>query len=614
MLFGLPNNRTQRSSSQTTQNGTEKTSPALMQGVVHTVIEIKEARVVQSDQVNLTSLNLVSDELVATIEQSAAKLEQFVSDTTNAELLSACVEGIEQISGTLRLIQLYGAELLADEILNVAKDISTEPGDTADETLSVLTSSFFILPRYLEYTQQTRRGMPVLLIPYINELRQLRKLPLVPECEFFNVDTGYSYKPKSTPTAIEADDLSALIRRLRHMFQVGLLNTLQGKQTRSALGIMQRALERLEIISGDRAKTKLWWVGSAAIEVLRTNNMELNKARKMLLTGLDRQIKGLLSKGLQGFEEPAPDTLIKQLLFVLALSHKPSDKAKAVLNAFGVSPLDYSDQELRSEREALKGPNVNTVSSVAAVLTDELRAIKEILENASQANDKGLAEYDELAAHLAKVADILAVVGLVSASNTLKEEIVRIEGWVASGEPADGKELIDVADSLLYVESTVSGLENLNLSDEKLSQANSLARKEVIASSQLAEAENVVFIEAESGLSMVKRALNSFAESNYDHGHIRNVGATLGAIRGGMIMLKLDRAANIIAACVEFIEQTLLVNDQPVAIQQLLETFADAIIGLEYYLDAIKNDRSSDDSVLAIAEESLQALGHRVAI
>jgi len=301
-------------------------------------------------------------------------------------------------------------------------------------------------------------------------------------------------------------------------------------------------------------------------------------------------------------------------LFVLALAHKSTDKSKVILGAFGVSSLGYSDQELRSEREALKGPSINTVSSVAAVLTDEIRAIKEILENASQANDKGLPEYTGLAAHLAKVADILSVVGLVSASNTLKEEIERIEGWAERAEPADAKELIDVADSLLYVESTVSGLETLNLSDEKLSQANSLARKEVIASSQLAEAENVVFVEAEAGLALVKRALNSFAESNYDHGHIRNVGATLNTIRGGMVMLNLARAAAIVVACVEFIDETLLVNDQPVAIQQLLETFADAVIGLEYYLDAVKNDRNSDDSVLAIAEESLQALGHRVVV
>lgn len=568
----------------------------------------------QSDQVNFTSLNLVSDELVATIEQSAAKLEQFVSDSQNSELLTSCVEGIEQISGTLKLIQLHGAIMLAEEILSAARGIAEDPDHVSEETLSVLTGSFFILPRYLEYTQQTRRGMPALLIPYINELRQMRKQSPIPECEFFSADTSYSFRPKASATAIEAEDLSALIRRLRHMFQVGLLNTLQGKQTRSALGIMQRALERLEIISGDRPKTKLWWVSSAALEVLRTNNMELGKARKMVLTTLDRQIKGLLTKGIQGFDDQAPDGLIKQLLFILALAQKPTDKAKMILNAFNVSPLGYTDQELRSEREALKGPSINTVSSVAAVITDEIRAIKEILENASQATDRGLAEYSELSAHLEKVADILAVVGLVSASNTLKEEIERINGWSNSGESADAKDLIDVADSLLYVESTVSGLETLNLSDEKLSQANSLARKEVIASSQLAEAESVVLSESEAGLALVKRALNSFAESNYDHGHIRNVGATLNAIRGGMSLLNLTHAAAVVAACVEFIDETLLVNDQPVAIQQLLETFADAVIGLEYYLDAVKHDRNSDDSVLSIAEESLQALGHRVVL
>jgi hypothetical protein len=55
-----------------------------------------------------------------------------------------------------------------------------------------------------------------------------------------------------------------------------------------------------------------------------------------------------------------------------------------------------------------------------------------------------------------------------------------------------------------------------------------------------------------------------------------------------------------------------LQNDQPAALQQLLETFADAVIGLEYYLDAIKSDKNASDAVLEIAEESLQALGFRV--
>nr|WP_279537120.1 pilus assembly protein [Aestuariicella hydrocarbonica] len=557
-------------------------------------------------------MNLVSNELVATIEHAANKLEQFAATPDNGDLLQSSIDAIEQIRGTLNLVQLYGADLLAEEILCLAKTIEPQTGQDLSGTLGKITGAFFILPRYLEYTQQTRRGMPVLLIPYINELRQEAKKPPLPESHFFTPPLKANYKPKSAGSALDAEGMSALIRRLRHMFQVGLLNAIQGKQVPSALGIMERALERLEIIAGGRAMAQLWWLGAATLEAMRTNNLEISKARKLCLTLLDRQIKVLQDKGLLALEAQPPAALMKQLLFIVALAHKPGAKAQQVLSAFALPPLGYSDSDLRNEREALKGPSINTVASVMAVLKDELRSIKEILENSSQASDGGLGEYGELSAHMVKLADILSVVGLTSASSTLKEEAANIDTWQEANRPADKQELVELADALLYVESTVTGLDSLNLTDEKLLKANSLARQEVIASSQLAEAEMVVIKEAESGLALTKRALSSFADSNYDHGHIKNVGATLNTVRGGMTILNLQRAAAVINSCVEFIEDTLLVNDQPVAIQQLLETFADAIIGLEYYLDAVKTDRSADDAVLAIAEESLQALGHRV--
>lgn len=567
---------------------------------------------VQNDHVNLTSLNVVSDELVATIEHAAQKLEQFVTASSDGELLQACIESIEQIRGTLRLIQLHGADMLADEILSVAQTITLGEEQDLDQILSVLTNTFFILPRYLEYTQQSRRGMPVLLVPHINELRQLIQKPPISESHFFAVGLNAGYKAKSAGSAMSAKDLSALVRRLRHMFQVGLLNALQGKQTQSALGIMQRALERLEIISGDRPITRLWWVGAAALEALRLNSMELTKPRKLYLTALDRQIKMLQEKGLQGFDHQPAAVLMKELLYIAALAQKSSSKVNEVLAAYSLKPLGYTDSELRIEREVLKGPSVSTVASVAAVLKDELRNIKDTLENSSQAEDKGLGQYGELATNLNKVAEILSVVGLVAASNTLKEEAEKISGWHEASRPAEPADLIEIADALLYVESTISGLSTMALTDERLLQANTLARQDIIASSQLAEAELLVIQEAESGLALVKRALSAFAESSYDPGHIQNVSATLTSVRGGMTVLGLSRAAAVVASSVRFIEETLLMNAQSVALLQLLETFADAIIGLEYYLDNVKDNKGADDSILAIAEESLQALGYPV--
>lgn len=568
-----------------------------------------------SDSVNVSSLNLVADELVLTIEQAAGQLEEFSTTPANSEPLDTCIELIEQIRGTLRLIQLHGADLLAEEILIVTKELKSPTDESAppqEQTLGVLSSAFFILPRYLEYTQQTRRGMPILLIPHINELRQHRKAALLPESHFFSVDPSTPFQSPRKTIALPDDEFQPLMRRLRHMYQVGLLNTLQGKQPRSALGIMQRGLERLEIITGQRAMAKLWWLAAGALEALRTDDMELSKSRKMLLTMIDRQIKPILDKGAQALENQPPPALVTQLVFLVALGRKRSNRGEQILSTFGVQALAYGDRELRQESEALKGPSANTVSSVAAVLKDELRHTKEMLENASEAATTTEQDYNELIGTLTKVSDILSVMGLTSASTTLKEEVSKIEAWRDGGTEAETADLLELADALLYVESTVSGLENLNLSDEKLSHANNLARQEVIASSQLREAELIVIKEAEAGLALVKRALSSFAESNFDPGHIKNVGSTLNALRGGMIILNLPRAAAVATACVAFIEDTLINNDQPIALQQLLETFADAIIGVEYYLDALRHDRDSDDSVLEIAEESLQALGHGV--
>src|SRR5690606_24846904 len=130
--------------------------------------------------------------------------------------------------------------------------------------------------------------------------------------------------------------------------------------------------------------------------------------------------------------------------------------------------------------------------------------------------------------------------------------------------------------------------------------------------SQIHEAEHLVIEEAESGLGMIKRALNSYVESNYDVGHIKNVASTLITVRGAMQVLNLPRATKVVAACERFVSKALLGSNQVAAIEHMLETFADAVISLEYYLDAIKSDKDADTSVLQVAEESLQALGYPI--
>lgn len=565
-----------------------------------------------NETLNLSSLKMVQDELVATIEQSAIRLEQFTHDRANGELLQDCIDGVKQIRGTLSLIQLKGVDLLAEELVEHITDITLNEEPKNDRKLELLTSAFFILPRYLEYCTQTSRSMAMLLIPYINELRLARKAAVLPESYYYNFEpTHVSHKP-SAPGLAPKEELAALVRRLRHMYQTGLLKVLQGAQVKPSLGMMARALERLEGVAGDTPMSNLWWLGGAVLTAISEQRLQLSKNRKMLFSVLDREIKRLQFEGAATLSRAVDKSLIKELLYLLVLSRTDNPKAQSILSAYSAKPFGYSEAELIREMEFLKGPSANTLNSMAAVLSDELRNTKNILERAAQGGAELLNETPEFLETLKKVAEILAVVGLVSPSNSLKQEIERITRWQQTDAAISPDELLGVADTLLYVESSIAGLGKINLSDEKLAHINALSRDDVMANNQIAEAEKLVIEEAETGLAMVKRALSAFMESNYDKGHIKNIVGTLDTVRGGMFVLGLPRAAKVVAACLLFIEESLLQNEQQAAVQHMLETFADAIISLEYYLDSIKLDKNADTSVLQIAEESLEALGYKV--
>lgn len=564
------------------------------------------------ETINLASLKMVHDELVATIEQAAVRLEQFSQDRNNGELLQNCIDGIKQIRGILSLIQLKGVDLLAEELVVHITDITLGEDEKTSNKLELLSATFFILPRYLEYCTQTSRSMAILLIPHINELRQARKAPTLPESYFYPLDIIRANRAKPATTPQLQEDISLVVRRLRHMYQTGLLNLLKGAQVKPSLGIMVRALERLDSVSAVSKLGNFWWLSSATLAAIVEKNLSISKSRKMLFGAIEREIKRFQFEGRAVLDRDVESSLQKELLYILALSHSATEKSKAVLTAYAVRQPSYTERELIREMEMLKGPSVNTINSMVAVLTEELRGSKNILERAAQGGAELLSESPELVDTLKKVADILSIVGLVSPSNSLKQEIEKISEWQKNHTPVTPDQLIGVADTLLYVESTIGGLSKANLSEEKIAQINALSRDDAMANNQIAEAEKIVIDEAESGLALVKRALTSFAESNYDKGHIRNISSTLDAVRGGMFVLGLPRAAQVLAACIRFVDEDLLQNEQHPAIQHMLETFADAIISMEYYLDSLKLDKNADTSVLQIAEESLQALGYKI--
>ncbi|NMY51698.1 ferrous iron transporter B [Pseudomonas sp. WS 5011] len=549
-----------------------------------------------------TSLNLVRDELFATMEEAESSLEHFIADRHNGSLLQQAVENLHQVRGTLNLIELAGAELLAQEVLDQATDIPAGAGEERDAQLSALSNALHVLRRYLENVEAHRQEMPELLLPAINDLRQAGGQSALPESFFFSVRLDHA-RPRTSPPSVDGAARESEARRLRHMYQVGLLGFIREQNPQASLKLMGRALSRLDSLFANEPRGRLCWVGAAAVEAQVDGQLLARKSRKQLFSRIDRELKQLFVNG----QYEAPRGLLKELLYLVALADSRGPQATALSEVFGLTPLPFTDHLLEEEYQRLAGPGQAVMRSLSSAIREELNSVKDMLDLI----ERGTLQSDSLNslhALLGKLSKTLGMVGLSSAGNSLNAQLQTVASWSEESAPQP-QELHKLADAVLYVEGMVASLDRGERREVRPTQAQPGEEADSFALHQLNEARIVVVDEAQAGLALAKRAITAYLESGGERMHLSNVPFSLQAVRGGLWFLGQERAAQLVGACADYIQQHMF--DAPhMPSEQMLETLADALSSLEYYLEAGAVMRpETQPSVLDLAAESVRALG-----
>jgi chemosensory pili system protein ChpA (sensor histidine kinase/response regulator) len=68
------------------------------------------------DNIDFTTLTWVKPELDETLKQARNALQVYVEDGENPQELKTCSELLHQVQGTLRMVELYGAAMVAEEM------------------------------------------------------------------------------------------------------------------------------------------------------------------------------------------------------------------------------------------------------------------------------------------------------------------------------------------------------------------------------------------------------------------------------------------------------------------------------------------------------------------
>lgn len=144
---------------------------------------------------------------------------------------------------------------------------------------------------------------------------------------------GTPRAPGAAPEASRVagdESLRALVRRLRHRYQKGLVAWLRGQAPASGLDEMRAVLDQLETLCGGGELGRLWWVSAGLVEALREDALDPDVAAGPLLSGLDRHMKRLADEGAGALATTPPAELLDTLTGCVARAAASTPRVAAV--------------------------------------------------------------------------------------------------------------------------------------------------------------------------------------------------------------------------------------------------------------------------------------------
>src|ERR1700744_4517632 len=563
------------------------------------------------------TLHIVAKELAATLNDARASLEAYAERPDQRVLLEKCADQLHSAHGVLRLVEVYGAALLAEEMEHVTRYLLNAGGDQKrhGDGLDALMRATAQLPTYLDRVLSGGRDLALVLLPLLNDLRSVRGSPLLSEGTLLllNLKSDQNAAPQSLTQGEQSISVAQWARRLRPRFQIGLLGYIRGERTVQNLEILAKVAEKLEQVATTQPVFQLWWVVGAILEAVRANGLEGSATLKRLLGQADRQIKALYELGEGRYCEDPPIDLLTNLLYYVARAPTSGGRIGAVRASFKLAELLPVDDSIEQERESLSAPSVKLMRTVAAAIKEDLSKVKDVLDIFVRRGGGQSADLLPQLELLKKISDTLGVLGLGELRQRVQDEIQALTQIVQEGKPPSQDSLVRVAGVLLSVEDSLDDqLVRLIL---PVPADQSAADAPLDHDHEFKQVSEAVLRGCIGNLARIKEAAstavqkpNAFSAQGLD-----NVPQLLRGITAGLLMLGKTRAVELMDAVGGQVRK-LIEPGAPPPDPIRLERVADAIVSIEYYMETLQNGRTDPWYMLDNAEMCLKTLADDEAI
>ena len=415
------------------------------------------------------TLDWIKSEIDQTLIAARQAINDFSTQPDDVTPLRIYANHIHQVVGTLQMVELDGAamlaheaELLADSMLD--GDLYGDKERNVHGAISLLETSLPEISSYLEKLQQGLADTPVHNLGKINELREMRGAAPVEIFSIFNPNLGvYPTRPGQQENVDEALYRNK-ISRIRRQFQNSLLGWLRDSDT-EALYTITGLTRELQGMSRFNSVSQLWWVASAYMEMMALDPVQQNISQRRIPARLDQLLRKLIEGGEAALVKERDEDLIIEMLYAVGVSSCSSTLLVEIRDAFSLDEMlqkfdSYAGDPKQLSVASSKGDEVERLlPKVASEIYVNLDAAEIALESfAGQAEQ--IHTLQDIPYKLSQVQGALQMLGQDKAADMLSTTADYI-GKLGRNEFGSSPMLIDsLAVAIGTAQTFVEGLEH----------------------------------------------------------------------------------------------------------------------------------------------------------
>ncbi|OGS91366.1 MAG: hypothetical protein A2Z95_08680 [Gallionellales bacterium GWA2_60_18] len=552
---------------------------------------------------DLATLAAVKPALDGALAGVGTHLEQYLAAPAAAELETARDE-LHRLTGVLKMARLDGVAAVCAELENVLRDIGAHPDMMTVLHRDVLRHALTGIVQYLDALSRGADNAALRLFPQYQELQHLRGLEMAFELDLFFPELDVEL-PANILNISQQGDAVARIKAARAQYQQGLMRWLRQEDMPAALQAMQRATRTVLICIAPGSGRAFWWVASGLLDCMAMEGLppELNARR--LLGRIDQQMRAA-AEGNPGDTAPA----MNEMLYLIGRSHTVSALVEEVKRVYA---LDHYLPELSALQPG-------EVTQLLDAMRDRLHSAEECWEQAVRDDAEAGKLFAEHIESLAAQAERLD-------PNTLQYLTGQIQESSRHAADAEHARAIatEMAMALLLLDSGIVHYGNLGSAFQE--QARILAeRLQAAVRGEPEDAQQLaglveLYCRTEQGdtmaplasemlanLQIVEQGLNAFFGDAAKRGELAALLRWLDQIRGGLRMLSLEQAEQLLVFVRDSVRHFAQGSELPKPLES--RALANAVGTLENYLQHLLHGQAGDVTLLLAALADVSGL-HR---